>query len=73
MVVFANDPPTAERRTDFAVFFIVLWSHSRKICLIMCHGNSENSDGCSYLVRICFIYGTNVSVSQSLISLQVVE
>ena len=31
----------------------------------MCHGNSENSYGCSYLVRICFIYGTNVSVSGS--------
>ena len=36
-------------------FFIVLWSYSRKICLNMCHGNPENSDGCSYLLRICFI------------------
>ena len=37
----------------------------------MCHGNSENSHGCSYLLRICFIYGTNVSVSRSSIPLQV--
>ena len=74
VVVFANDQPSAERRIDFAVFFIVLWSqYSRKICLNMCTGNSENSDGCSYLLRICFIYGTNVSVSQSWISLQVVD
>ena len=64
VVVFANDQPSAERRIDFAVFFIVLWSqYSRKICLNMCPGNSENSDSCSYLLRICFIYGTNVSVS----------
>ena len=65
MVVFINDPPSAERRIDFAVFFIVLWSYGRKICLNTCHGNSENSYGCSYLLRICFIYGTNVSVSRS--------
>ena len=39
------------------LFFIVLWSYGRKICLNMCHGNSENSYGCSYLLRICFIYG----------------
>ena len=57
VVVFANDQPSAERRIDFAVFFIVLWSYGRKICLNMCHGNSENSYGCSYLLRICFIYG----------------
>ena len=73
VVVFVNDPSSAERRIDFAVFFIVLWSYGRKICLNMCHGNSENSYGCSYLLRICFIYGTNVSVSQSWISLQVVD
>ena len=54
-------------------FFIVLWSYGRKIWLNMCHGNSENSYGCSYLLRICFIYGTNVSVSRSLIPLQVVD
>ena len=54
-------------------FIIVLWSYRRKICLNMCHGNSKNSDGCSYLLRICFICGTNVSVSQSWISLQVVD
>ena len=65
VVVFENDQPSAERRIDFAVFFIVLWSYGREICLNMCHGNPENSDGCSYLPRICFIYGTNVSVSQS--------
>ena len=41
----------------------------------MCHwiGNSENSGGCSYLLRICFICGTNVSVSQSWIPLQVAD
>ena len=39
----------------------------------MCHGNSENSYGCSYLLRICFIYGTNVIVSRSWIPLQVVD
>ena len=65
VVVFANDQPSAERRIDFAVFFIVLWPYSRKICLNMCHGNSENQDGCSYVLRICLICGTNVSVSQS--------
>ena len=27
VVVFANDPSSAERRIDFAVFFIVLWSY----------------------------------------------
>ena len=57
VVVFANDQPSAERRIDFSVLFIVLWSYSRKISFNMCHGNSENSDGCSYLLRICFIYG----------------
>ena len=56
VVVFMDDPASAERRMDFAVFFIVLWSYGRKICLNMCHGNSENSYGCSYLLRICFIY-----------------
>ena len=73
VVVFVNDPSSAERRIDFAVFFIVLWSYGRKICLNMCHGNSENSYGCSYLLRICFIYGTNVIVSRSWIPLQVVD
>ena len=64
VVVFVNDSPSAERRIDFAVFFIVLWSYGRKICLNMCHDNSENSDGCSYLLRICFICETNVIVSR---------
>ena len=58
---------------DFAFFFCVLRSSVRKICLDMCLGNSENSDGCPYLLRICFIYGTNVSVSRSWIPLQVVD
>ena len=49
VVVFVNDPSSAKRRIDFAVFFIVLWSYGRKICLNMCHGNSENSYGCSYI------------------------
>ena len=53
VVVFVNDPSSVERRIDFAVFFIVLWSYDRKICL-MCHENSENSCDCSYLLRICF-------------------
>ena len=57
VVVFVNDPSSAERRIDFAVVFIVLWSYGRKICLNMRHGNSENSYGCSYLLRICLIYG----------------
>ena len=67
------DPPSAERKVDFAVFFIVIWSYGRKICLNMYHGNSENSYGCSYLLWIRFIYGTNVSVSRSWIPLQVVD
>ena len=58
---------------DFAVSFIVLCSYGRKICLNMCYGYSENSGGCSYLLRICFIYRTNVSVSRSWIPLQVVD
>ena len=35
VVVFVNDPSSAKRRIDFAVFFIVLWSYGRKICLNM--------------------------------------
>ena len=34
---------------------------------------AEHSDDCSYLLRICFNYGTNVSVLQSWIPLQVVD
>ena len=64
MVVFVNDPLSVERRIHFAVFF-VLWSYGKQTCLNMCHGNSENSDACSYLLRICFICGTNVTVSRS--------
>ena len=41
VVVFVNDPSAAERRIDFAVGFIVLRSYGRKMCLNMCHGNSE--------------------------------
>ena len=33
VVVFVNDPSSVERRIDSAVFFIVLWSYGRKICL----------------------------------------
>ena len=51
-VVFVNDPSSAERRIDFAVFLIVLWSYGRKICLNMCHENSENSYGCQKRVQI---------------------
>ena len=43
VVVFANDPPSAERRILLS-FFIVLRSSGWKIYLNMCHGNSENSD-----------------------------
>ena len=78
VVVFVNDPSSVERRIDYAVFLIILWSYGRKICLNMCHGrslsndlifdiwwapghgNSENSHGCSCLLRICFIYGKRV-------------
>ena len=73
VVVFMDDLPLAERRINFAVFFIVLWSYGRKICLNMCHGNSEKTGGCSYLPRICFICTTNVSVSRSLIPQQVAD
>ena len=52
MVVFVNDLLSVERRIHFAVFF-VLWPYGKQICLNMCHGNSENSDACSYLIRIC--------------------
>ena len=72
MVVFVNDPLSVDRRIHFAVFS-VLWSYGKQICLNMCHGNSENSDACSYLLRICFICGTNVTVSRSWIPLQVVD
>ena len=61
MVFFVNYLLSAKRKVDFAVFFIVLCSHGRKVCLSMYHGKSENSHGCSYLLWICFIYGTNVS------------
>ena len=64
--------PSTERKILLS-FFIALWSHRRKICLNMCYGYSENSDGCSYLLRICFIYRTNVSVSWSWTPVQVVD
>ena len=35
----------------------------------MCHANSENSNVCPYLFRICFIYGTNVSFDRGVESL----
>ena len=34
VIVFVNDPSSAERRIDFAVFVIVLWSYGRKNALI---------------------------------------
>ena len=34
VVVFMNDPLSAKRGIDFAVFFIVLWSCGRKYALI---------------------------------------
>ena len=61
MAVFANENASAERR--ILLFFIVLRSYGRKICLNMCQG------GFPYFLRICLIYGTNVSVSQSRIAL----
>ena len=63
---------TISGEKDLAVFFflLVLRSCGRKRCLNKWHRNSENSYGCSYLLRICFIYGTNVSVSRSWIPLQ---
>ena len=45
---------------DFVDSFILfLRSCGGKICLNKCHGNSENSDGCPYLLGICLIYGTS--------------
>ena len=45
---------------DFVLSVVLfLRSCGRKMCLNMCHGNSENSDGCPYLLRICLIYGTS--------------
>ena len=54
-------------------FCCLFYSYGKKIRLNICHGNSGNSYGCSYLLRICFIYATNVSVSRSWIPLQVVD
>ena len=48
VVVFANDPPSVERR--ILLSFFVLRSCGRKICLNMCHGIS---DGCPYLKNQC--------------------
>ena len=61
--------PSAERSILLS-FFVVLWSYGRKICLNMCFGYFENSDDCSYLLRIFFIYKTNVSVLLSWTPLQ---
>ena len=63
VVVFVNDPPSAERRIDFAVFFIVLWPYGKKICLNICHGNSEKFIW-SFISSLR-IYGTKESVSRS--------
>ena len=53
--LFLGEWSAVSGEKDFAVFFIVLRSCGRKICLKMCHGNSENSVGCSYVLRICFM------------------
>ena len=58
---------------ESAVFFIVLRSCGRKISLYMCHGNSENSNSCTYFLRICSIYGTNLSELRSWKPQQVVD
>ena len=55
------------------LFFIVLRSCGRKISLNMCHGNSENSNSCTYFLRICSIYGTNLSELRSWKPQQVVD
>ena len=68
-----NDPPSAERRNLLSFFFIVLRSCGRKISLSVCHGNSENSNGCTYFLRICSIYGTNLSELRSRKPQQVVD
>ena len=70
VVVFVNDPPSAERRIDFAVVFTMLWSYGRKICLNTRHGYSESSDGCHIFsgfvlfAELMWVY-RNVSVSAS--------
>ena len=58
-----------QRKGFCYLFFIVLWFCGRKICLNTCHTNSENSNGCPYLFRICFIYGTYVSLDRGVESL----
>ena len=69
VVVFVDDPLSVERRIDFAVFFIVLWSYSRKICPNMCHGKFM----WLFISSQDLLYLRKVSVSQSWIPLQVVR
>ena len=69
---FVNDLPSVERR-NLLSFFIVLRSCGRKISLYMCHGNSENSNSGTYFLRICSIYGTNLSELRSWKPQQVVD
>ena len=61
---------TSRRRREGSTLlsFLLFYglSYRKKICVNMCPGNSENSDGCLYLLRICFIYGTNVGVELNL-------
>ena len=61
MVVFVNDPPSAERRIDFAVFLLSYglmvgkyapWKFRKFVWLFISS-------------RDCFIYGTNVTVFPS--------
>ena len=69
---FVNDLPSVERR-NLLSFFIVSRSCGRKISLNMCHGNSENWNSCTYFLRFCSIYGTNLSELRSWKPQQVVD
>ena len=52
VVVFVNDPSSAERRIDFAVFLIVLWSYGRKRKYSLISGY-----GCLCVhMRVCVVF-----------------
>ena len=42
---------------SFLLFYGLMVVKYALICAMESYGNSENSYGCSYLLRICFIYG----------------
>ena len=68
VVVFVNDPSSAKRRIDFAVFFIVLWSYGLMVgkYALICAMEIQKIHMVVHIFgRICFIYETNVSVSRS--------